>query len=203
MISITKWPVIVLGNYRSGSTVLATHLGKENNVPYFLEPWAETKNRHDRYGDHVYGLKENFYHFYKSGRSDFIIKFMPNQISRVTPYRQLLEGQGFKIKLYRDNEIDSIVSYYVAEERKKWWTYPGEVIEDYSLEIKEKTILGSIEAITRNNFLLDKLDYDYDLVVSYESLGLIPPRDYVKTTMPNNIEDIRRSIVEVYNKLYR
>jgi hypothetical protein len=192
-----------LGNYRTGSTVLATHLGEQYGVEYFLEPWIPIENRGSSYGPEIYGLKEKFHYFYKSGRSDFVIKFMPDQISKLTPYRELLEGDGFKIKLYRENEIESIVSNYLGTIRNKWWTTAHEEDETYTVPIKKGTISSSIMRITHNNYLLDTLDYEYDLTISYESLGFIPSSSYKKTSMPDNIEELRAAIVETYNELYR
>jgi hypothetical protein len=200
-IKITRWPAIIVANYRTGSTVYATHLAETHNVPYYLEPWQRSVDRNSNYGPHVNGMKQNFYDHYHSGDNRYVLKLMPEQISKCTPYDILLKSDSFKIKLYRENEIDSIVSHYIGKMRKKWWTEFGEKTEDYILDVDNGHIAGSAFAITQNNFLLHNLDYDYDEVITYESLGYIPNLRYVKTHMPNNINEIKKAVSETYNNL--
>ena len=127
---------------------------------------------------------------------------MPEQINKFTPYAMLLKSNCFKIKLYRENEIDNILSHYVAKVRKKWWATPNETFENYTIALDDLQIDKSIFCITQNNFWLDSLNVEYDEILTYESLGMIPANDYVKTHMPDNLEDIRKRITEIYNNLY-
>jgi len=201
-IKITRWPAIIIANYRTGSTVYATHLAEKHNVPHYLEPWQRVTNRGPDYGPHINGLKQNFYDQYHNSDTNYVLKFMPDQLNKCTPYSKLLESDCFKIKLYREDEIDNIVSQYVGKMRKKWWTKFGEKVQQYELEIDEDNIVNSIATITQNNFLLHNLDYEYDEVITYESLGYVSPVHYVKTHMPDNLEDIRNRIIEIYNNVY-
>jgi hypothetical protein len=201
-IEITRWPAIIVANYRSGSTVYTTHLAKQHNVPCYLEPWHRSELRGDNWGPHVNGMKQNFYEQFHIGDNKYILKFMPDQINKFTPYDMLLKSNCFKIKLYRENEIDNIVSNYVAAMRKKWWSLPTETFNNYILELDELQINKSIIVTTQNNFWLHSLNVEYDEIVTYESMGLIPPTDYIKTHMPDNLEDIRNRITEIYNNLY-
>ena len=201
-IEITRWPAIIIANYRTGSTVYATHLAKQHNVQYYLEPWHQLELRGDTWGPHVNGTKQNFYDHYHSSDNKYILKFMPEQISKFTPYAMLFKSICFKIKLYRENEIDNILSHYVAKIRKKWWANPNETFENYTIAVDDLQIDKSIFCITQNNFWLDSLNVEYDEIITYESLGMIPANDYVKTHMPDNLEDIRKRITEIYNNLY-
>lgn len=201
-IEITRWPAIIVANYRTGSTVYATHLAKQYNVPVYLEPWVRYSERGENWGDHVNGLKQNFYNHFHSGGTNYILKFMPDQINKFTPYAMLLKSNCFKVKLYRENEIDNIISNYVGSLRKKWWTRPTETFENYTLDIDDLKIKGEILHIAQNNFWLHSLNIEYDAVITYESLGIIPSKDYIKTHMPDNLEDIRNRITEIYNNLY-
>lgn len=201
-IKITQWPAIIVANYRTGSTVYATHLAKQHDVPYYLEPWHRPDLRGDSWGPHVNGMKQNFYDHYRSGDKKYILKFMPDQINKFTPYAGLLKSNCFKIKLYRENEIDNIISNYVALLRKKWWSQSNDTFENYTLDIDDSRINRSIHNITQNNFWLHSLNIEYDEIITYESLGMIPSDDYVKTHMPDNLEDIRKRITEIYNNLY-
>jgi hypothetical protein len=201
-IKINRWPAIIVANYRTGSTVYATHLAKQHNVPYYLEPWNRPELRGDNWGPHVNGMKQNFYEQFHSRDNKYILKFMPDQINKFTPYAMLLKSNCFKIKLYRENEIDNIISNYVAAVRKKWWAHPTETFENYTLKIDDSQINKSIGVTTQNNFWLHSLNVEYDEILTYESLGIIPPEDYIKTHMPDNLEDIRNRITEIYNNLY-
>lgn len=201
-IEITRWPAIIVANYRTGSTVYATHLAKKHNVPCFLEPWQISKKQGTNWGPHTNGMKQPFYDHFHSSDKNYILKFMPDQISKCNPYAMLLKSDCFKIKLYRENEIDTIVSNYVGILREKWWTCPGETSQNYTLLIEDSHILTSIFITTQNNFWLDALNVDYDEIISYESLGIIPPADYIKTHMPDNLADIRNRVIEIYNNLY-
>ena len=201
-IEISKWPVIIVANYRSGSTVYATHLSNLYDVPYYLEPWHTPETRGKKWGPHVNGVKQDFYDHYHSKDSKYILKFMPDQINKLTPYSALLNSNCFKIKLYRQDEIASIVSSYISFMRGKWWTTSNEITKNYSLEINDDVIIRSIYMITRNNFCLHNLNINYDKVITYESLGTISKTEYVKTHMPDNIVDICNRVTEIYNNLY-
>jgi len=201
-VKITKWPAIIVANYRTGSTVYATHLANLNNVPCYLEPWHPARKRDENWGPHVNGIKQNFYDHYHSNDNRYILKFMPDQINKLTPYDRLLNSNCFKIKLYREDEIDSIVSNYVGTMRKKWWTTSNEFPKKYTLEIDDNFILISISIITQNNFWLHSLDIEYDETITYESLGTISASKFIKTHMPDNIADIRNRVIEIYKNLY-
>ena len=201
-IQINKWPVIIVANYRTGSTVYATHLAKHYNVTLFLEPWHQKRNRGPHWGPHVNGLKKDFYNHYHSNDNRYILKFMPDQINKFTPYDKLLKSNCYKIKLYRESDIDSVVSKYVASMKEKWWTSSDESVQKYTLDIDNDMILSAISNITQNNFWLNELNVDYDEVITYESLGIITTTEYVKTYMPDNIADIRNRVIEIYNNLY-
>lgn len=82
-IEINRWPVIVVANYRSGSTVYATYLSSLYNVPCYLEPWHTKETRGDDWGPHVNGIKQNFYDHYHSKDNKYILKFMPDNIKDI------------------------------------------------------------------------------------------------------------------------
>ena len=197
-----KWPVIIVANYRTGSTVYATHLSNLYNVPGYLEPWHPMRNRGNNWGPHTNGVKQNFYNHYHSKDNRYVLKFMPDQINKLTPYNTLLNSNCFKIKLYREDEIASIVSNYIGTMKKNWQTFSNEAVKRYTLEIDDDFILIAISTITQNNFWLHNLDVDYDKVITYESLGTITGTNFVKTHMPDNIVDIRNRVTEIYNNLY-
>jgi hypothetical protein len=47
-IKITQWPVIIVANYRTGSSALVRILGRKYNLEVFSEPHLDSEQSHDR-----------------------------------------------------------------------------------------------------------------------------------------------------------
>lgn len=192
-----KFPIIIVANYRSGSTAFATGLAKELGIPYHLEPY-QPRAKPTGFGLTLMGFKADFFHQIRSGDSQFLLKIMPDQIYPVTPYDTMLRSDTtYKIKLYRENEMDNIVSQYVAMMSGKWWNTKQDINEPYVLDIDPVKIKGAIHTITYNNYLMNTLNYEYDEIKTYESLKL-SDEDFIKTAMPENINEVREEITKVY-----
>jgi len=202
MINITKWPVIIVANYRTGSTVFAQHLAKINNVPVYLEPWQHINAQTSEFNEHIHWLKKDFYDHYKSGNTMYVLKVMPDQIHKDTPYEKILASDSFKIKLHRENEIDNIISQYISNMRQKWVTEKNEPYYRYTLPIDYNVLLAAITSVTRGNFYLNNLNYEFDQDLSYESLGEIKSSIFEKTRPPENINEIRAAVVTMFNNLF-
>lgn len=200
-----KFPIIIVANYRSGSTAFATGLAKKLGLPYHLEPYQPRK-KPANFGLTLMGLKADFFHQIRSGDPRFLLKIMPDQIYPVTPYDIMLRSTtSYKIKLYREDVMDNIVSQYVAMMSGKWWNTKQDKNEPYVLEIDPVKIKGAIHTITYNNYLMNTLNYEYDEIKTYESLELSDD-DFVKTVMPKNINEVREEIAKLYyilNKMNR
>jgi len=201
-ISVSSWPIVIVANYRTGSTVLAKFLGKKYDVPVFLEPWQRVRDRQSNYGKNVNGLQQHFHDTYHSGNKKYVLKIMPDQISRFAPYLEILHGDCHKIKLIRENVVDNILSAYVLNLTNRPTMVPDFKIEPYSLPIDTCKVQASIYLITHVNFLLESLDFGYDQTITYESLGIIDSSDCAKIQMPTNVNEIRQEIQRVYNELY-
>ena len=173
MITITRWPAIILANYRTGSSPLTYKLSLDNNVPCFVEP-SITEERTVLFLNH---LKTS---------NPFLVKFMPDQIQGFEPYRQLLETDCFKIKLKRNNKVEQIASYYLALVRDKWWTTEQEEDKDYFIPVFDDKIEYSIKKITEVDSMLDSYHTDYEL--SFEDFSFIEGIDRKHSHKPKNIE---------------
>jgi hypothetical protein len=197
-----RWPIVIVANFRTGSTVLASELAKKHGVPFFLEPWQLPDSRSPHYGPNINGLQKNFYDYYWGGNKRYVLTMVPNQISGMTPYLDILRGQSYKIKLIRENIIDNIVSFYIGKMTNKWVRSPQEISVPCVVEIKKQKIESAINTITHVNFLLDTLDFTYDEIVTYESLGVMDSSEHALTLPPVNIEEIREEVKKMYNQVY-
>jgi len=177
MLNITKFPVILFCNFRTGSSALCSAIAEKYNLEKYSEPHYDIE------------LMKQL----ETTSNNYIVKFMPDHVSQHSVYNQLLQSNAFKIKLYRENKVDQIVSFFVALSRNKWHMEDKEVPTDYVLDIDPDKLDASIEVIQRNDNLLDNSGIDFDLVCSYESLGIIAG-DEVQTYQPANLADIKQLV---------
>lgn len=198
MIVIEKFPVVLFANFRTGSTVLGNYLANKYDLTYFAEP-ARPAVPHPSLGVHHNGVNLNFYNFYHHSNSNrFLVKFMPQQINALNPYKDLLFGNSFKIKLTRQNKIDQIASLYISKKQKKFAQFVNSSnVNEYSVEIDHSMLISSINTITNQNFMLEHLNITYDYECTYESLGYIPDQVYEKTIYPVNYSEIKDQICNI------
>lgn len=155
MIKITKWPVIVIANYRTGSTEFSHNIfSRHNNCKWFAEPHYNESE-----------VKE-LQSCINNNDKKFVLKIMVDQLEYFPEYKLILNSNSTLIRLRRKNLIDNIVSYYIARKTNKWTpsTYQGLVNLDYNL------IDESISRIQENNNALDKLTYSFDYDLYYEDI---------------------------------
>ena len=187
MIEITKWPVVIVCSPRTGSNVLTDTIAKQYNAKWFYEPGQTTKRLSD------------FLEFRKGTNIRYIAKIFPGQRLGDDVSKELLNESGFKIKLTRENVIDQIVSFYVAHMRDIW-DETNRVTGKYILPINYDKIAYAIEHIVEHNRLLDACKAEYDLELTYESLGYVENTEFKLTVQPVNIDKIKEAIVKVYGQ---
>lgn len=174
MINVTRWPAVILANYRTGSSALCYKLAADNNVSAHVEPTIAA----DRL--------QRFVEAYNSD-TNYVVKFMPDQIDSCNLYRELLDSECYKIKLLRKNKVEQIASFYIAEMRDKWWTLSNEQEKNYFIPINADVIKKSIDRILNTDSLLN--DYDKaDATIYYEDLGILEDIDRKPSLKPNNID---------------
>jgi hypothetical protein len=49
-----------------------------------------------------------------------------------------------------------------------------------------------------NNRMLDELDIDYDLELTYEDLGIVDNTEFVKVVPPINYAKVKQAVAEAY-----
>jgi hypothetical protein len=199
--NITNFPVAIVATPRTRSTALAESLAtkfelKVFNEPYdmFPPPWRADK--------HINGVFFEFYDWYKSQRtSRYVVKFMPHQISVLNPYEEILKD-AFKIKLFREDKVAQIASFYVASVSGKFFKKSGDRAEKFVVPIDRDSIFQAAGFIMNQAYLIDNLRIDWDYEASYESLGFIEDSSKILSDVPDNIDEVRTQVKNLIQKWY-
>lgn len=188
MLSVDKFPVVIVANYRTGSSALISHITEKYDLFRFDEP----------HNDEVHIKKLN--EIISDGVIGYTVKFIADQIAVIDTYKQLLLMPGYKIKLTRNNKINQIASYYIAMMTNRWRAYsynPNFV--DYEVPISDEWISFCIEKITNVDSILESLDVDFDETLTYEELGYIENKaEFALTVQPRNFDEIKAEIEKRY-----
>lgn len=188
MINTNKLPVVIVANYRTGSTVLARSMSKILNVENLVEPHYKPARW------------DIFTKCLSSNDNSFVLKFIAEQTNEFAEYRDILNRDCFKVRLYRENKIDQIVSYYVATVTDTWCQTIDSVIKPYYLPLDEEKAIYAINRIMYNDKILDTLPVKFDITTTYEELGIIENTHIVQTTQPTNVASIKSFIERIYNE---
>jgi len=184
MISINKWPCVLVANQRSGSTALAIDLAKQNDAKYYIEPFEQRV-----------GLT-SFMESLKDSNKKWIVKCMIDKVHFGHPYKKLLENPDvYKIRLFRTDTVAQVASLYLSGITNMWFgnQLPG-LKERHLIPLDELSILPldydlmqhCASQITNNNLFLRYAEkYRFDITCRYESLNL-DNCDWRKSELPNN-----------------
>ena len=187
-IEITRWPVLLYANYRTGSNVLGSELAIKYKAKWYPEPIRNA----ERY--------KNFIEHYHSDDTRYIVKFMPDQTNQIVETAELFNSDCFKIKLTRKNEFDQIVSHYIASMRDQW-VQSSPSVSNYSVDLDYTVLENVIQVIQSNNRLLDEEDNKFDVSLCYEDLNFTDNSTLLhKITPPDNIELLRKIIRRYYEQ---
>lgn len=183
MIEITKLPIIIYSNYRTGSTALSNTLARtKNNLINFIEPHANPQPIRPY---------SQLIDFVKNKESNFIVKFMPDQVPLNPVYQTLLDEDNFKIRLMRRNKVNQIASHYIAEQTRQFSIPLGNVVDDYSVNIDIPQILISMDILGNNDKILIESTLQFDLNLYYEDLQFDSSYTLsIPTKQPKNYNEI-------------
>ena len=172
MFNPTRFPIILYANYRTGSSALCTKLANQFDLVEFTEP---------HYDPEILQALIDMSH------DNYIVKFMPDQ--PVPIYKQLLASNAYIIKLYREDKVEQIASFYIAMMTGRWHM-DIDLLSEYSVPIDSNVIQQSINIIQSNDRMLDECNAD--ITVTYEQLDYI---EYgIKTQQPTNYAEIKDTI---------
>ena len=179
----TKRPIVILSNYRTGSTALADEIHRFLFVHNFSEPHLDTEIFNE--------LKNSL----ESKRSNFVLKIMFDQINNF--YQEILNLDCFKIKLTRKDLIKQITSNYIAQITNKWQReITDPIMEEYSLDINYAYIHNSIDIILNCDQASKNLDIKYDMELYYEDIKFNNIA-LLKTIPPKNFREIELAIIKI------
>jgi len=169
MISVTKYPVLVLGAPRTGTTVISGRILKCN--PEIKAWFFEPNNNQDKFQKFLEYSKNN---------NDYLIKLQGIPLATYPTWflDKLYSKNMYVIKMNRQNVINQITSFYIATVRKKWFYSMDDDSRFVPDEIKidTKLIEWSIEVIKKENAIVDSIEAD--MSIAYE---------LIENNMPANI----------------
>lgn len=187
MINVDKLPIVIIANYRTGSSELGRQLAKQHNVHWIPEPCHFSENQ---------ALLENCY----KNKIDYVTKFIVDQIPLLPIHQQVINSDSFKICLTRQDKLFQAVSYYIARQRNTW-RQTSPTVPTYTVDINETVMQEVDQVLKRNDQLLNELSSTCHVVTSYEELGLdtLVQTDNYKTTSPDNLNQVIDLAKQVLN----
>lgn len=187
-------PIVLLANYRTGSTAYSAILANQHNFVNFSEPHYKP-GRIDQLSTMLVNSKTNF-----------VLKIMPDQINTYPIYQKILEQDRYVIKLTRDNKVEQIVSYYIAKITDKWsTTNPNIHGQVYKISVIKSKLIQAIEYILEVDRLLDMQGIKFDEEITYESISdalTVTAVDNIpkKLVAPSNYEELKQYTAQLINE---
>ena len=178
----TKRPIVILSNYRTGSTALADEIHRFLFVHNFSEPHLNTE------------IFKKLKNSLESKHSNFVLKIMFTQINDF--YQEILNLDCFKIKLTRKDLVKQILSYYIAFYTNKWQSEITDPIMEYSVDIDKNYIHNAINNILICEQASKNLDIKYDMELYYEDIKFNNIA-LLKTIPPKNFREIELEIIKI------
>mgnify|MGYP000120517958 FL=1 len=187
---MNKKSILLLANFRTGSSDYSYKLATDNNMHWLPEPHLESSRL---------ALLDKLI----STEELFVVKLMPEHIDLNNHYQSIITSDCYKIKLTRESRVDQIVSHYIGLMTSVWNSgnkfARGEI---YIVDIDIDKIKVSIDTILKNDKIFDNLNIKFDKEITYEQLlnnGLLGTR-HVKIVPPTNINLIKKVIEKEYDK---
>lgn len=190
-----KKPIVIVANYRTGSTTYSNVIANQYNLVNFPEPHYQP--------EHFKQLST----MVLESKSNFVLKIMPDQIKKNLIYQQVLDLDCYKIKLTRENKVEQIVSHYIARLTNKWnSSNPATRGQVYHIPIMKVELTKVIEYILEMDQHLDRLSINFDQELTYESIlesikntnfGGLPK----KLIPPSNYEELKQYTTQLMGEL--
>ena len=173
--------ITVLTNYRTGSTALCVFLANVNPSMNFLNEFWHPNNLEKMslcYDPAEILLKKKC-----------LIKIHMSHLPYVKNYNL---DNTFKIKLYRRNVEEQIISYYIARLSKRWHDIEEKRFVDTSIDIDKNLFYNSYCEIKNCIEILDNIKDD--LTLYYEDIPFILNTTKKKNTKPINYDEIKENL---------
>lgn len=202
---INKFPVMIIGNYRSGTTYLCQAISMKYELKSFPEPTIPMLNFNDMRA--VNNLRKHI----ESKNDKFVLKILADQIDNIPEYREILDCDSYKILVYRKDKIEQILSYYIARVSNVWNTTlwlerqnnPEDAYKDFPDEIVRSQADFVYNQIYKVNELLLDLKNDADEIVSYEDIDFGYTKGdqlgFDKLPRLPNLEIVKKNLLDYYD----
>jgi hypothetical protein len=192
--NITKFPVFILSAPRTGSTTLADDIYRKYSK---LKLFNESGTNKDA---------ESFYEYIKN-TNNYVLKAHLLDIDNkyTVELKDLIShGDAFLIRIRRRDIVAQVTSWYIEMHRHIFgYNINGAYvnIDDWIPLVPDKADWATT-FILRNNRILDRCSYNFDLDLYYEDLKLSTDT-YIKTPKPVNYEKIYDFIKYRFTHLIR
>ena len=186
-------PIVIICNYRTGSTAYSAILADQHNFINFSEPHYDPV------------LVEQLSTLLAESKTNFVLKIMPDQINLNPIYQQILALDCYKIKLTRNDKVEQIISQYIAKMTNKW-NSPDPAVRGqvYKIPVVKSELIRAIDFIQEVDQLLDNLDINFDKEITYESINNILQDAELdgmskKLIAPSNYEELKQQTAQLLN----
>lgn len=170
---LTNQSIVVLANYRSGSTAFCDYLSKTTGAQNFDELFQDGKDF-------------SFYEKIKHNR--FIIKIQPNQIPQ--QYWPELVANCFVIGLYRKSMLDQISSFYLGH-CTGTWHYQTSQTGAYTVNIDRLDLEDQCRYLLEMNQQYQANRHYCNIELAYEDIIQdLKISDYKRYPKPNNFDQL-------------
>lgn len=142
--SIDNQNIVVLANYRTGSTAFCDIISKETGLLNLDEVFHPST--HER----KYGIYSNV---------PCVIKIMPDHFNH--PLIEHLLSTSLIIGLNRKNKIAQITSFYICHMTQRWHYSSDTPIKNYTVDIDKSEVENQVRYINSMNFKFEKLANQY------------------------------------------
>lgn len=187
---MTERPILLLANFRTGSSDYSYKLAIDNNLEWLPEP-------------HLFPGKMELLSKLITENKPFVLKIMPEHIGLHQQYETVLNGNCYKIKLTRKSKIDQIVSFYISSMTQVWNSSNKFARgETYAVNIDQGAIRQSIEIILNNDSMLDNSTILFNEELTYEDLveNKVLGTKHSKIIPPRNFNLIKKAVEREYAK---
>jgi hypothetical protein len=183
--NVTRFPIILIGPPRSGSSVTCAQIGIDLNIKHFNDvTYSPDTTEMEKFLDYIKSTDQYILKFHS-----FDIEKYPNWLTE-----KIYKGETYNVKLKRNNLLLNIASSYIAQVRKLYHYY-GSDISMYSkpIEIKSFIIEQCIVRIRKAIAELESLTIPFDNVITYED-HVYDDIAGIKTPLPSNYAELLKAI---------
>lgn len=186
--NINKFPIVVIGAPRSGTSIICNQIGIDLKIQHFNDI---------TYSNDV-GEVKKFYTFLNCGEK-FVVKFHPHDLQKypVEFITKITNSETYNVKVIRSNLIRQIASIYIAEVRNLY-TYSADYKNDNSeITINLRKLIGCIQRTKKFNDELNNVNINFDCIIDYENCKEFSQTGIIKTPLPLNYNELIK-VIEKY-----